>query len=192
MKKIVLCVLFLASFFFIPQYAFAHFLATDGTINLILHIDPGDDPIPGQQAHLYFDFSFVDKSKKFQLNQCNCIVTVFEQSKQIFQKPLIDTSSQYHSIWGADIPFVFPARDIYLIKLQGSPKVAGTFKPFLLSWFFRVEEYPQPTQPVQGTSDPSFRYFAIGFLSIIVLTGVILFFVIRHPNKTQLDKKKSN
>jgi hypothetical protein len=191
MKKIVLCVLFVVSFFlFSPQYALAHFLATDGTINVILHVDPGDDPTPGQQAHLFFDFAFVDKIKKFQLNQCNCIVTVFEQSKQIFQKPLIDTSSPNHSIWGADIPFVFPARDIYLIKLQGSPKVSGTFKPFLLSWYFRVEEYPSPTQSAQGGSDPSFRPFAIGFLSIIVFTGILLFFVVRHPNKTKQDRKK--
>lgn len=57
MKKLILG-LFLFTFMFVPAHSVsAHVLVTDetNTNGAILHINPDDDPIAGEQATLYFD-----------------------------------------------------------------------------------------------------------------------------------------
>lgn len=154
-----------------PLLTYAHFAATDGNITITMHVDPNDAPIPGKTAYLYFLFAFNDPAKKFHLNECNCIVAVSRQGKQIFQQRLMDTNNPHRSVWGADLPFVFPAKDIYLITLQGSPITPNAFKPFSLTWPFTFDQNTQK-QVTADNSDPSFVYFVIGFFSIILLTGL--------------------
>ena len=186
MRKLSVCLLFSVLFiFFIPQTAFAHFPATDGEIYAILHVDPNDSPIPTEQANLYFLITFANSKKTFYLNQCNCVVTVTQEGKQIFQQQLIDKNNPNRSIWGANVPFVFPQRDVYHITLSGKPLPGYTFRPFSVSWNFRVDEYP-PISPIalqmqqlHRQSDPTFVYFALGFLGIILFTGVGVFLVKR-------------
>jgi hypothetical protein len=199
MKKILLSILFLTLlYFFVPQTVHAHFPATDKEIYAILHVDPNDSPIPGEQANLYFLITFGKSIKTFYLNQCNCVVTVTEEGKQIFQQQILDKNTPKNSIWGANVPFVFPQRDVYHIALSGKPLPGYTFQPFTVSWNFRVDEYPPISAPAlqlqslqKQQSDPTFVYFAIGFLGIIPLTGITLFFVIRSGNKKMnLTKRK--
>jgi hypothetical protein len=186
MKRILSSILFsLAFLFLLPQMAYAHFPATDGEITAILHVDPNDSPIPGAQANLYFLITFGSSKKTFYLNQCNCVVTVSEEGKQIFQQQLADNKTPKNSIWGANVPFVFPQRDVYHIALSGKPLSGYTFQPFTVSWNFRVDEYPSISVPalklhsLQKQSDPSFIYFIVGFFGIFILTGTALFFVKR-------------
>src|SRR6266404_1693029 len=138
MRKIFLGVVFLALFFFIlPQMVYAHFLAIDREINAILHVDPNDSPIPGEQANLYLLIDYGGLKKIFYLNQCNCVVTISQEGKQIFKQQLIDKNNPNRSIWGANIPFVFPERDVYHITLSGKPKKGFSFQSFTVSWNFR-------------------------------------------------------
>lgn len=190
MKRILASIVFSLVFLFLfHRITYAHFPATDKEIYAILHVDPNDSPIPGEQANLYFLITFGSSKKTFYLNQCNCVVTVIEEGKQIFQQQLLDKNTPKNSIWGANVPFVFPERDVYHITLSGKPLSGYTFHPFSVSWNFRVDEYPPISAPalqlqsLQKQSDPSFTYFAIGFLSIIILTGITSFFVIRLGNK---------
>src|ERR1700722_10887587 len=86
MKKYFLSLSILLSvclFLFSPAATYAHFPARDGDMTVTLHVDPNDDPVPTKQANLYFLFD--DKTKRFVLAKCNCIVTVAEQGKQIYQ-----------------------------------------------------------------------------------------------------------
>ena len=182
MNKILVSILCVTFFlFFIPQPAHAHFLTTDGAINAILHVDPNDSPIPGEQANLYFIIDYGGLKKIFYLNQCNCVVTITQEGKQIFQQPLIDKSNPNRSIWGANVPFVFPERDVYHITLSGKPKQGYSFQSFTISWNFRVDEYAPISPPAlqlnsaHKQSDPTFIYFVIGYLSIPLLTGVALY-----------------
>lgn len=172
-------------FFLLPPSVYAHFPATDKTITVILHVDPDDSPTPGQQAFLYFDFG--DTTNRFKLENCLCTVLVSEENKIIYQQSLVEKTSKTPSIWGASLPFVFPRRDVYKISLSGKPSIQNAFQPFSLSWNFRVDQYPLvggPTfrlsQPLQKQSDPTFIYFASGFLGIILIIGVSLFLAIRH------------
>lgn len=173
MKKTLLSIFVIVSFFlFMPQQTFAHFPATDGDMTVTLHVDPNDDPLPGQQAHLYFLFN--DKSKKFRLANCTCTVSISytEQGKQPYTQQLIENKDSKPSIWGANIPYIFPERNVYHIVLTGKPTTANTFKPFTVSWYFRVDTInPGLVQQPQGPSDIEQLLGALG----AVIIGLVIF-----------------
>jgi hypothetical protein len=154
-------------FLFSPVVTYAHFPATDGNMTVTLHVDPDDDPVPTKQANLYFLFD--DKTKKFTLANCNCVVTVTEQGKQIYQKSLAAYTSKTPSIWGAHAPFIFPNRDVYQISLKGEPKTKNAFQPFSLTWNFRVDQYP-PVSPINNS---------IIIFGLVIFVGIIVFVCIR-------------
>jgi hypothetical protein len=174
MKKVLLFVLFLlCSAFVIPQMVYAHFPATDGPMTVILHVDPDDSPIPGEQATLHFLF---EASKEhFSLPKCLCFVTISEGGKKLLSQK-VTTSANKAVLWDDAVNFTFPKRDIYTIILSGKPTVAKEFKPFSLTWYFRVDQYP-PAQ-IQQQQHQSFIFFILGYFSIFLITGVVLYFVI--------------
>ena len=134
-----------------PNYSFAHFPATDGDMTVTLHVDPNDNPIPGQQANLYFLFDYARGN--FSLTQCDCVVTITQQDKQILQQHLTQEHDSQPSIWGAHIPFIFPTNDVYHIVLRGKPVNGHDFKSFHLSWYFRVDPDGSAGLVVQKSSD---------------------------------------
>ena len=170
MKKYFLSLSILLSvclFLFSPAITYAHFPATDGDMTVTLHVDPNDDPIPTKQANLYFLFD--DKTKKFVLANCKCIVTVLEQGNQLYQKQLAADTSKIPSIWGARAPFIFPNRDVYQISLIGEPKTKNAFQPFSLQWNFRVDLYP-PVSPWNNS---------IIIFGLVIFVGLVIFICIR-------------
>jgi hypothetical protein len=184
MKKLFFCFLLSLLFFlFLSPTAHAHFAATDGNITIVLHVDPNDQPIPGQLAHLYFLFNFNDTTKKFSLRDCNCIVTVVEQGnqKQIEQQKLLEKNNPHLTIWGANMPIVFPARDVYFITIKGSPIKPNDFKPFYLTWFFRVDSTASgivKQETNQGLSD--IQQLLIGLAAVIIFLVCFGLFIKRE------------
>lgn len=129
--RFILSFLLIFLFFFFPLTTYAHFIETDGSISVTLHVDPNDNPKPGKQANLYFLFS--DTAKEFSLKDCNCFLTVTEQDKQIFRQALTERKSAHLSVWGTYIPFIFPKNDVYHIALSGKPVSQNAFQPFSVS-----------------------------------------------------------
>jgi hypothetical protein len=185
MRNILYGIVFFALLFFIlPQLSYAHFYAIDKKITVILHVDPNDSPIPGENATLYFDIG--DATHRFDLEKCDCILSITEQGKSIYHNALVERKDKNFNIWGSSVPFIFPQRDVYHITLNGKPKSTNAFQTFTISWYFRVDEYPQVSpvalqiaQPLHRQSDPTFIYFVAGFLGIIVCTGIAVFLVKR-------------
>jgi hypothetical protein len=174
MRKILssVCILLIfVGFLALPLITYAHFAATNGTMTVTLHTDPDDNPISGQTAYLYFLFN--DKTKKFHLNECNCVVSVYEQGKQIFQQKLLDKRNPHSSVWGANIPIVFPEKDVYLITIKGDPVTSNAFRPFFLSWYFRVDT-TAPGLVKQAPSD-ILVLVASWAIGIVVLVFIGLF-----------------
>lgn len=153
-------IILLFSFLLSPRQAFAHFPATDRSITTILHVDPNDDPIPGQNARLYFDI--IDAAQKFTLTKCSCSVSITEGGKQLSLQTLGRKVDHGPSIVGASIPFVFPKRDVYQIALIGRPTARQAFQPFSLHWNFRVDEYPLSTEAPWSTAEYSLLAIGIG------------------------------
>jgi len=160
------CIVLLAVWIFAcPLVTFAHFEETDGSISVTLHVEPNDNPQPDKKANLYFLFE--DTAKKFELNKCNCIVTVNEQGKQIFQKRLTELKSRHFSIWGTYIPFIFPHNDVYHIALTGKPLTNNIFSPFSVSWDFRAD----PANP--GIVDDDAKQSSLSDIQVLIGSWVI-------------------
>lgn len=169
--------IFLLVFAFIlhPQSAYAHFPATDGDMTVTLHVDPDDDPIPGQKAII--NFLFDDSTNRFQIEQCQCSLTIAEQGFTLYSNTHLASKDATNSIWNASLPYIFPKRDVYEIILSGKPKGKIDFQSFTVHWFFRVDQFPQGQ--VLGTSDNSFIYFVIAYFSIFLVTGAAVYAIIR-------------
>lgn len=160
-------------FFFIPTPVYAHFSETDGTMTVTLHVSPHDDPTAGKQAQLYFLFN--DASKKFTFAECTCVVSITEAKKQTYKKELSDTPHNNKSIWGINMPYIFPFRNIYHIVLSGTPKKANAFQPFTVSWDFRVDPVHhgivEEKEEAKGLPDSVILLSALA----VAIIGLILF-----------------
>ncbi len=176
-------------FSMLSHQAFAHFPATDNSMTVELHVDPDDNPTPGQQAYLYFLFD--DATKRFQLSQCNCVVSISEQGRQIYRQKLTEKKDTRPSIWGASLPYVFPQQDVYHIQVTGGPTVQNTFKPFDISWDFRVDPDGSPGIVKGGPSDIQILLgTAIGG---VIFLGLFGWFIKKQIiDSEDVDNTKSN
>lgn len=114
---------------------YAHLLKTDGNISARLHTEPDDDPIVGAQTGIFFEFK--DQDYKFSFQNCNCLITIFENGREIFSNPLYDDAK---SPTTANIVFVFPKKDTYQIKVVGMPKHQNDFQAFTLNYETSVDQ----------------------------------------------------
>jgi len=172
MKKyfVGIFLILLSSFLVVnPPRVFAHFLNTVEDMGITLHVDPDDDPIPGKQANLYFLFS-----NNFNLGACSCTITIKEQGKQIFQQQLIEEKASKPSIWGTNMPYIFPRNDVYQIIINGQPKIKNAFQPFQTSWYFDVDT-DNPGLVKEPHSDIStLLAVSIGGVIVFVLLGIFI------------------
>lgn len=168
MKFKVLIILFFVLLFFsiFSKKALAHFDETDGDATVTLHIDPNDKPTAEKKASLYFLIE--DFQKGFKLSSCDCVLRIYENNNQIFSYKLTDKNN-ISSVWGVEVPFIFPKNDIYHISLKGIPSKNNLFRQFSVSWDFKVD----PITPGLISNRPSDK-----LIIIIVSLAVILFSVL--------------
>lgn len=133
---ITTCLLISLSFF-IPTVK-AHELKRYGSISVLIHINPDDDPVAGQPSELLFLTS--DKDKKFNAEHCNCQASVSYNNEILFSSPLIKANSSYRGIFAPAIPYTFPHKGIFTVTLTGEPKTPNDFQPFAISYDIRVEK----------------------------------------------------
>ncbi|HZE86836.1 MAG TPA: hypothetical protein VE090_01380 [Methylomirabilota bacterium] len=168
-------VFLLFCFLFFPPYADAHILASDKNIGALLHIDPDDTPVAGQQSGFFFDFK--DKQNKFSSQDCDCTFLIVENGQTIYSQPLFQKSVFY----------TFPKIDVYQIKIIGKPKTPNAFQPFTLSWDWRVD---QGTNQHSGIATANF--FATFGVYIIVFALFPLIFLIYFLQKHFIKNKSNN
>src|SRR6266498_1495823 len=101
------------SLFTFATTASAHVLKSDGSIGAVMHLDPEDDPVVGQQSHLHFEFK--DRQKKFKPENCDCTFSVWQGEKEIFSQPLLQDTSDA-SLNNVSVVYTFPERDIYQVS----------------------------------------------------------------------------
>jgi len=169
--------LLIAIIFFLPRTAYAHFTESDGSMAVTLHVDPNDDPIPGKKTNLYFLFK--DTTKVFHITDCNCVVTVTEQGKQIFQKPLNEQKSPHLAIWGTFVPIVFPKNDTYHIAVSGKSRTQDAFTPFSVFWNFRVDPANPGIVDDDNPAQPSDLTVLIISWGIGIIAVVLIGFIIK-------------
>jgi hypothetical protein len=186
MKKSVLFLILSVIFLGIAKPAEAHFLATDGNIGAILHVDPNDSPVAGSQASFFFEFK--DKQNKFKPENCNCTFEIDENGKTIFYQLLFQSNSN-PNLSNASVFYTFPRIDVYEIKVVGNPEIPNAFQPFTLKWYFRVDQ-----QANQTGSDSSFVNFFSDHVSHIIPIALIVFgfafYIYFNGSKTKNRKEK--
>ncbi len=122
------------------RIAFAHFLQIDNTIGSVLHIDPDDNPYVGQPATLTFYLK--DTTGKFQLADCNCMLTIGSNNKTLLSEKVSESNEGNNTVIEN---FTFPTKAIYGIVLTGEPLPRKSFQPFTITYSMRVDRTAAPT-----------------------------------------------
>lgn len=181
MKKNILVLTFLFSLFFFLS-ASAHEIKRSGTIDVLLHLEPLDNPAVNEQAQLYFSFS--DSTNKFKIENCDCSVKI-SNNGQVLQQTKV-TEENFAPDWGnnvARIPFIFPHKGIYQVELV-SKSVNKSFKDLTLKYDVRIERESEaePLTPKDEAPNNFFQnYYMIG--GVIIIGGIIVYELLKRKNK---------
>ena len=192
MQKYIVAILLLITLFIVPRTADAHFLATDKKIGAVLHVDPNDEPVAGQQASFFFDFK--DQTNKFTSQNCDCTFLINEAGKTIYSQELFQNSNK-PNLHIASATFIFPQKDVYQVQVVGKPKVANAFQPFTLSWDFRVDQEvdPQVTGQQSNTSSKYTRFILIFGITFVLVIGFLIYSkLIRNNKHSEKGGRKNN
>ncbi len=175
MKKLsIISSIFVLIFFVQTTPVSAHFLATDGNIGAILHVDPDDDPIAGSPSTIFFEFK--DKTNAFNPQNCNCRLDILENGKVLYSQAVFQDNKDLSQL-SAAATYTFPQRDVYQIVVSGNPRSGKSFPPFKLSYELRVDREGSPTDNASTT----WLSTHIVPLVVVSVTAVILFsFAIRN------------
>jgi hypothetical protein len=158
----------------------AHVLKTDGTIGAVLHLDPNDSPIAGQLSNNFLEFK--DTKSVMNLSNCKCQVIISENGKEIYRQDL--TSSGTDNTVGV-FSFTFPQKDVYQLKVEGSPTQAGLYPNFSLNYDVRVDQVDQTS-----SASSSENFFSVHLVHIIGIGIVVLFLVFVLIKQGLFDKTK--
>jgi hypothetical protein len=159
--------------FTIPN-ALAHELETDGSIGAVMHVNPNDDPIAGQQSGFFFEFK--DTKNKFDPKQCECTFSVVQDGHELYTQPLFQTNATAN-LSNPSVMYTFPEKGVYVIKLSGNPKTDKYFDPFSLEYDIRVDQTTQNTQTTENTNWLA-QHMSVIIGGVLGLSA-LLFFVIK-------------
>lgn len=105
----------------------AHDEESDQSIIATMHIEPADSPIANSTSTLVFIIQ--NSNSTFNINDCNCAVSIFKGSDLIYKTDLKELF----------LSFTFPQIGEYTIELRGESKVINQFSPFDLKFEAKVD-----------------------------------------------------
>ena len=114
-----------------PPMALAHMLQTDGNVGVLMHVDPGDEPVVGEQATFMFEIQ--DRRGGLPLDRCDCRLRILLNDKEVFNGPLMGDKAA-----SAALPFVFANAGIYRAEVAGDPRPGASFPAFRVAFDVRV------------------------------------------------------
>jgi len=156
MKKIFLVLLVLT--IFVPAHkVLAHEIAIDGSVQVLFHSDPDDNPSAGQPTALHFEAT--DSTNAFKAGDCNCVLTVSQKNQLLFESNVTPITAST-SIYTFASAFTFPRTGDYKVTLAGISKT-GAFKSFTVAYNFTV---PDPNANKK-------LLISIGFGMLLILAG---------------------
>lgn len=167
----------LAFGFFRP--ALAHEYQSDGSVTVLLHTNPDDDPIAAEPASLFFQVT--DTANRFDAAKCDCSVTVSNEGKSLFAGFLFRIEGA--SIYAFTVPFTFPKKAVYSISVAGSPKTAGDFQKFAVKFDLRVDR----TADNAAAASPRDHWLPYLFLGIL-FAGFFVYFWLKNRKKSDRGK----
>jgi len=158
-------------FFYVPfllllmPAAYAHTLKIDGSIGVLMHIEPNDAPVAGDEARVFVNIQ--DTKNKFNPAYCNCTLIIQYEGNDIAQIPIIIGGS-YNAI-----KFVFPRSGGYVLKVIGKPTTPGAFQEFQVTYEYYVKS--KLATAGQAAGNPMRDYFPYVTLIAGVMMLLLLF-----------------
>ena len=116
---------------FQAQPGLAHSLQIEGDVGVLMHVDPGDEPVAGGQAALMFEMQ--DRHGRFSLDRCDCRLRISRNNIEIFDGAIIGDRPA-----AAIVPFVFADSGMHRAEVSGNPRPGATFPPFHVVFDVRV------------------------------------------------------
>ena len=179
-KLILTLVISLITFFSLAQSVSAHVLLTSGSIGTTLHISPDDDPAVGTPANFYFEFK--DKENKFNPSDCICKIQILKNDTELHTEDLF-TTSLTNDINAPAFQFTFPEKNVYTIKIKGTPKTPESFQDFEINHTLRITREQSSNQPTTANSSGIHFFHYLTAAIAVVVFAIILFLDRRGRNK---------
>lgn len=177
--RVALGLLALIFFLIIPVQA--HEIKSSGSLAVLLHMNPDDSPIVGEQATLIF--AFTDVKGVFNVKNCECVASVKQKDNQLFSKALEGAPEGYGSN-ASQIFYTFPKKGIYQVVISGKHRTGPNFEPFSISYNVRIERESSNQAPVDPLVKKADRTLLI--LSIVGIIGIIIIILsIRNLRKNK-------
>lgn len=137
-------------------------------------MDPDDEPIAG--AETYFHIDIVDSSKRFSVENCDCVVKISKDGEELFS--YIHTGSAI-GLYDVNFKYQAPGKGVYTLQVNGKPKSSGQFDEFKLEFNARFEkELSQTDRFILSLSK-----FRSEILFLIVGLCVGFVFVVKKINR---------
>jgi len=155
MKYLISIVTIFVIFISFGNFVSAHVLKYDGNIGAVLHIDPDDSPLAGQDSKIYLDFK--DKSGRFDIRKCNCQAII--SNNEVNNYVNFSTNTFYYN---------FPKIDVYTLEIIGKSTAEADFDSFDLKYDIRVATDANE----KSNTIPIFLLLII--FSIIIITSVVI------------------
>ncbi|MBD2578145.1 hypothetical protein [Oscillatoria sp. FACHB-1406] len=171
---------------FLNRDRIAHNIETDADVGATFHLEPNHQPRAGETARVWFALTHRG-GEPIPLEACNCQLTVYDSSTTPFKKIIEPNLSaidveRYRSIPAAS--FEFPTAGLYQVELKGTPKKAGEFQAFRLSYPVTVSPSSRtevsPTTAIivktPTSSERGFEWPSIGVaIAIIFFVSSVVF-----------------
>lgn len=136
MKKIIaFVVLFGALILRCPYFAQAHVVKNTGTVGVVMHIAPQDDPTAGEETTLHLTFK--DTSEKLWIRECDCTLNLM-QSGDVISSIQLKDDVVVETIQVSRPVIIFPEMGVYELVIAGSPLDGESFESFELRYPVRV------------------------------------------------------
>ena len=146
--------------------ALAHLFQNDTDIGVILHVDPGDEPVAGEPSTFLFEFA--DRREKFSLDRCDCRFRVLRQEKEIFSQTLRGDKSA-----SAAVPFVFEQAGVYRAEVIGTLQTGAAPRPFRVTFDVRVTPNESATAPSEASTKTIYILTAAAIALLIALAVIM-------------------
>jgi hypothetical protein len=160
----IFTVLFVALSFFAPTISEAHELETNSEVSVLMHIEPNDHPIAGQESKIYFSFN----GKDFVAEKCECSVIIYQNANQIHISTLAAEKQSF-------LLFTFPANGKYKINLTGTPREGAPFEKFSFNYDIDVRDQAATNELMEH--DHGDGFFTHHGLHLIIFGSAFLFLI---------------
>jgi hypothetical protein len=125
--------------------ALAHEFVRDGDVAALMHVEPDDAVTAAKPTTAWFELT-KRGGEMIGEADCDCRVGIYAGAIKPGATPIQAVAAKDGTAGRAkgklSATLTFPDEGAYTLTLDGKPRKAGAFKPFLLEWTVRAEATP--------------------------------------------------